>query len=102
MVAGIIACVLAVLGILFLGIVFVPLAALVALFGTIIAVKNRNVGGIGVNVLAWVLVLVGLFTLSALFVKNPAGWRDFFAGHSPPWRKARIWRRSRLSGRRSG
>ena len=62
MVAGIIACVLAVLGILFLGIVFVPLAALVALFGTIIAVKNRNVGGIGVNVLAWVLVLVGLFT----------------------------------------
>ena len=62
MVAGIIACILAVLGILFLGIVFVPLAALVALIGTIIAVKNRNMGGIGVNVLAWILVLVGLFT----------------------------------------
>ncbi|WP_050809059.1 hypothetical protein [Cardiobacterium valvarum] len=60
--AGIIACVLAVLGILFLGIVFVPLAAIVALIGTIIAVKGRNIAGIGVNVLAWVLVLVGFFT----------------------------------------
>lgn len=60
--AGIIACVLAVLGILFLGTVFVPLAAIVALVGTIIAVKNKNMRGIGVNVLAWVLVLIGLFT----------------------------------------
>jgi len=62
MVAGIIACVLAVLGILFLGIVFVPLAAIVALIGTISAVKGRNIAGIGVNVLAWVLVLIGFFT----------------------------------------
>lgn len=62
MVAGIIACVLAVLGILFLGIVFVPLAALVAFIGTIVAVKGRNLAGIGVNVLAWVLVLTGFFT----------------------------------------
>ena len=62
MVAGIIACVLAVLGILFLGIVFVPLAAIVALIGTISAVKGRNIAGIGFNVLAWVLVLIGFFT----------------------------------------
>ena len=62
MVAGIIACVLAVLGILFLGIVFVPLAAIVALIGTIYAVKGKNIAGIGVNVLAWVLVLIGFFT----------------------------------------
>lgn len=62
MVAGIIACVLAVLGILFLGTIFVPLAAITALIGTIIAVKNKNIKGIGVNVLAWVLTLVGLFT----------------------------------------
>ena len=61
MVAGIIACILAVLGILFLGIIFVPLAAIVALIGTIIAVKNRNMAGIGVNVLAWILVLFGFF-----------------------------------------
>ena len=60
--AGIIACVLAVLGILFLGTIFVPLAAITALIGTIIAVKNKNVRGIGVNVLAWVLTLIGLFT----------------------------------------
>ncbi|MGQ0286567.1 hypothetical protein ACT2CV_05115 [Pasteurellaceae bacterium 22721_9_1] len=62
MVAGIIACVLAVLGILFLGIVFVPLAAITALIGSIIAFKNKNLAGIGVNILAWVLILVGLFT----------------------------------------
>lgn len=62
LIAGIIACILAVLGILFLGIVFVPLAAIVALIGTIIAVKNKNMAGIGVNVLAWVLVIIGLMT----------------------------------------
>ena len=52
MTAGIIACVLAVLGILFLGFVFVPLAAVVALFGTVIAIKHSNTSAIGVNVLA--------------------------------------------------
>ncbi|MDP8033245.1 hypothetical protein QJU43_03050 [Pasteurella atlantica] len=62
MTAGIIACVLAILGILFLGTIFVPLAAITALIGTIIAVKNKNFAGIGVNVLAWVLTLIGLFT----------------------------------------
>lgn len=60
--AGIIACVLAVLGILFLGFIFVPIAAIVALIGTIIAIKNKNIRGIGINILAWVLVLVGLLT----------------------------------------
>ena len=68
MVAGIIACILAVLGILFLGIIFVPLAAIVALIGTIIAVKNRNMAGIGVNVLAWILVLFGFFTSPILMM----------------------------------
>jgi hypothetical protein len=66
MVAGIIACVLAVLGILFLGTIFVPIAAIVALFGTVIAVKNNNKAGIGVNVLAWVLTIIGLFTSPVL------------------------------------
>ncbi|MFD0965881.1 hypothetical protein ACFQ02_03305 [Seminibacterium arietis] len=60
--ADIIACVLAVLGILFLGFIFVPIAAIVALIGTIIAIKNKNIRGIGINILAWVLVLVGLLT----------------------------------------
>ena len=60
--AGIIACVLAIVGILFFGTIFVPLAAIVAIFGTVIAVKNKNIKGIGVNILAWVLTLIGLFT----------------------------------------
>ena len=67
-VAGIIACVLAALGILFLGILFVPLAAIVALIGTISAVKSRNMGGIGINVLAWMLTLVGLMTSPVLLM----------------------------------
>ncbi|QLB21182.1 hypothetical protein A6B43_06440 [Vespertiliibacter pulmonis] len=62
MVAGIIACVLAVLGILFLGTIFVPLAVITTLIGTIIAVKNKNIKGIGINVLAWILSIIGLFT----------------------------------------
>jgi hypothetical protein len=66
MVAGIIAIVLAILGILFLGFIFVPLAAVVALFGTIIALKNMNMGAIGVNILAWVLTVIGLFTSPVL------------------------------------
>jgi len=66
MVPGIIACVLAVLGIFTVGIVFVPLAAVMALVGTIIAAKNAHWGGAGVNVLAWVLTLVGLFASPAL------------------------------------
>ena len=62
MTAGIIACILAVLGILFLGTIFVPIAAIVALIGSIIAIKNKNLAGIGVNLLAWVLTIIGLFT----------------------------------------
>ena len=66
LVAGIIASVLAVLGILFLGIVFVPLATVTALIGTIIAVKNKNLAGIGVNILAWILIIVGFVTSPVL------------------------------------
>ncbi len=62
MMAGIIACILAVLGILFLGIIFVPIAAIVALIGTLIAIKNNNIAGLGVNLLAWLLTIMGLFT----------------------------------------
>jgi len=62
MVAGIIASVLAVLGILFLGTVFVPLAIVTAIIGTIIAIKNKNNGGIGVNILAWILIIIGFVT----------------------------------------
>lgn len=68
MTAGIIACVLAGVGILFFGVVFVPLAAIVAIFGTYLAVQSKNVGAIGVNVLAWVLAFIGLATSPLLLV----------------------------------
>lgn len=66
--AGIIACVLAVLGILTLGTVFVPLAAIVALFGTLGAMAHMNFSGIGINILAWILVVVGFATSPVLLV----------------------------------
>lgn len=68
MMAGIIACVLAVLGILFLGVIFVPLAVIVALIGTIIAVKNKNMKSLGVNILAWVLIIIGFITSPVLLM----------------------------------
>ncbi|OBW99956.1 hypothetical protein QV05_08675 [Gallibacterium genomosp. 1] len=60
--AAIIACIFAVLGILFLGMVFVPLAAIIAIIGTIFAIKSRNTKGICLNILVWVLVFIGLIT----------------------------------------
>jgi len=62
MTAGIIACVLAVLGIFTIGFVFVPLAFITTCIGGYIAVKNKNSGGIGVCVLGLILTIVGLFT----------------------------------------
>lgn len=50
--AGVVACILAVLGVLFLGFIFVPLAAIVAIIGSIIAIKNVNIAGVGINILA--------------------------------------------------
>lgn len=64
---GIIACILAILGMFTIGVVFIPLAAVVALIGTIVAVKNKNFGGIGLAVLAWILTIVG-FVLSPVLL----------------------------------
>ncbi len=66
--AGIIACVLAVLGIFTLGTIFVPLAAFVSLLGTFGAVSRMNISGIGINILAWVLVVVGFATSPVLLI----------------------------------
>ena len=66
MIAAIIACVLAVLGILFLGTVFVPIAMVVAIISTIISVRNKNNSAIGVSALAWVLVVIGFVTSPVL------------------------------------
>ncbi len=64
--AGIIACVLAVLGILTVGVIFVPLAVVVAVFGSVTAIVNKNAAGIGICVLSWVLILVGFITSPVL------------------------------------
>ncbi|MEM6484358.1 MAG: hypothetical protein AAF662_05175 [Pseudomonadota bacterium] len=66
-VAGIIACILAVMGIFTIGTLFVPIAAIAALIGTITSVKNKNSTGIGINVLAWVLTIVGFATSPVLW-----------------------------------
>ena len=65
---GIIACIFAALGILTLGIVFVPLAALIALLGTVLAIISRNLTAAGINALAWVLVVVGFITSPVLMM----------------------------------
>ena len=57
---GLIACILALLGIFTLGVLFIPLAALVAVISTIIAIKNKSISGIGATILAWILTIVGL------------------------------------------
>ena len=62
MTAGIIACLLAVLGILFLGTIFIPIAFVVTAIGSFIAIKHKSISGIGVNILALVLTVVGFFT----------------------------------------
>jgi hypothetical protein len=66
MLAGIIACILAVLGILFLGFIFVPIALVVAIIGAVLAIKGRAAASIGVNILALVLVVVGFATSPVL------------------------------------
>jgi hypothetical protein len=58
---GVIACVLAILGIFTVGVLFIPLAIVVASIGTFVAVINRNIGGIGVAALAWILTIAGFF-----------------------------------------
>jgi hypothetical protein len=53
---------MAVLGILFFGIVFIPIALVLAIIGTILAAKGKDMTSIGVNALAWVLVFIGFMT----------------------------------------
>jgi hypothetical protein len=66
--AGIFACIFGILGILFLGIIFVPLGFIVAIIGTIGAVRSRDPASIGINLLGWVLVIIGFFTSPLLLI----------------------------------
>lgn len=68
MVANIFACLFATLGILTIGTIFVPLAALTAIFGTINSLLARRAASIGINILAWVLVIIGFFSSPVLML----------------------------------
>lgn len=59
---GIIASVLAILGIFTLGFVFIPIAILIAMIGSLLALKHKNSTGIAMNALAWILIVVGFMT----------------------------------------
>lgn len=59
---GIFSCIFGVIGILSLGFIFVPLAAIMAIISTILAVANLSFRGIGVSILAWTLTIIGLIT----------------------------------------
>jgi hypothetical protein len=65
-IAGLISCVLATLGIISFGIIFVPLAFIVVIFGSINAIRNTNLSGIGINALAWILTGIGVITSPTL------------------------------------
>ncbi|NLY03746.1 MAG: hypothetical protein GXZ15_02730 [Campylobacter sp.] len=56
-VVGILAIVFAIIGIFFLGIVFVPLALILTIITTIQAIKRREVSSIVIAVVAWILTL---------------------------------------------
>ncbi|MDR3351926.1 MAG: hypothetical protein LBO00_02725 [Zoogloeaceae bacterium] len=79
MLAGIFACVFGILGILTLGFIFVPLGFIAAIIGTVGAICSRDLASIGVNVLGWVLVIIGFFTSPVLWVLL-TGLSLFFLG----------------------
>lgn len=65
---GLIACILATVGILTIGTIFVPLAFIVTSAGLIISAKNKSTGGIFINLLAFVLVVIGFYTSPGLWL----------------------------------
>lgn len=66
--AGLLGCILALLGIFTVGVVFVPLAAICALVGLVRASNPLSGAGIGVSLLAIALSVVGFFTSPVLWV----------------------------------
>lgn len=68
MIGNIFACIFATLGILTIGTIFVPLAALIAIIGAINSLLTRHIASIGINILAWILIVVGFFSSPVLMV----------------------------------
>jgi hypothetical protein len=71
--AGVLGCVFGILGILTLGIIFVPLAAVCSVIGIIRGVTGGSAAGIGVSILGAVLTVGG-------FVFSPSLWLLLAAG----------------------
>jgi len=53
--------VFAILGMLFLGIIFIPIAFVCCVIATIMAFRNKDIGYIGLTVLGWILTIIGFF-----------------------------------------
>ena len=68
MVSGIFGCVFGILGILTLGVVFVPLAALCAVISLLRGIGGGGLASIGVSLLAGVLVVIGFATSPGLWL----------------------------------
>lgn len=64
--AGICSCALAIAGIFFWGIVFVPLAIIFMIPGFLLAICNGNGAGVGYNFLAFVLTIIAIITSPVL------------------------------------
>jgi len=79
-VAGIIACLLAVLGIFFSGLIFVPLAAICSMLALIRGIVGKSAAGIGCAILAGVLSVWGFVVSPSLWVLAGAG---LLAAHAP-------------------
>jgi len=67
-IAGVLACVFAVLGILTFGILFVPIAALCAVIGLLRAAIAFNISGLAVSALGLILSIVGVATSPSLLL----------------------------------
>ena len=65
---GTVASILAILSIFILGVIFLPIAILIALFSTSNALINGNIGGVLYNILAWVLIVIGASTSPVFLV----------------------------------
>lgn len=71
-IAGLLGCLFGTLGILTIGLVFVPLAAICAAVGLLRGIFGRNAAGIGLSLLAWITVAIGIAV-------SPTVWIAFLA-----------------------
>ena len=71
-VAGLFGCIFGTLGILTIGLIFVPLAAICAAAGLLRGIFGRSAAGIGLSLLAWITVAIGTAV-------SPTVWVVFLA-----------------------